>query len=429
MVLKIIIAGAGIAGLSAAIGLARDGHSVDVCERRYDDDGEEESTGGVQLQPNAVKILRNWGTLDLVDDLTQDSLGIDLRTKDGETLQLIDMQIRGGVRYGKRGLFKNALQKYALQCGARIHRGRQVVDVEESAASATVIFADGKRESADLVLGADGTGSHIRRSLFPSFRPTTLDQCVFQIAVPLRFMESSPETKALLRNSPATVVHISPGRYIVSSPVLDAEIYDLQLFDLDYPVSRDPHPDIITGRMEDMVYVRNRFADFEAGITKAVKAATSLWKWRLRQVEGIPSWSSPHGRILLIGDSCHGIVPHSGQGAAMGIEDGALIAELLAKSTPGMDIKFITKTFEKIRRPRCDLVRKFAKAQGDGWTTEDPQKQQRRDEKLRQPWPAGVDVQADSSASFLSPQFQKWLDDYDVHEEASKVMRQMQSRL
>jgi salicylate hydroxylase len=429
MPLRIIIAGAGIAGLSAAIGLARVGHKVDVYERRYDDDGEEESTGGVQLQPNAVKILRDWGALSVVDDLTQDSRGIDLRTQNGETLQVIDMEIRGGVRYGKRALFKKALQIYAIQCGAHVHRGRQVVNVEDGAAEATVIFADGKRESADLVLGADGTGSHVRRSLFPSFRPTIMDQCVFQMAVPLRFMESSPETKALLRNSPATTLHISPGRYIVSSPVLDAEIYDLQLFDLDFPVSRDPHPEIITGRMKDMHHVRNRFADFEAGVTKAVNAASSLWKWRLRQVEGIPSWSSPHGRILLIGDSCHGIVPHAGQGSAMGIEDGAFIAELLSESTPSNDIKLATRTFEKIRRPRCDLVRRFAKAQGDGWTTEDPQKQQRRDEKLRQPWPTGGDVQADSSASFLSPQFQKWLDDYDVHEEASRVMRQMQSRL
>lgn len=422
MPLKIVIAGAGIAGLSAAIGLALDGHEINVYERRYDHDGEEESTGGIQLQPNAVKILKEWGAFGVLCEFTQDSFGVDVRSQHGKTLQLVNMQPRGGVRYGTRGAFKTALQKYAIVCGVRVHRGCQIVDVEDNATQATAVLADGKRETADLIVGADGTSSAVRRSLFPSFQPTTLDHCVFQIAVPLSFMHESQQTKDLLRHSPAMSVHMGPSRCIISSPSIDANLYDVQLFDLDYPVSSDPHPQILTGRMTDMEYIRNRFGGFEAGITKVMNAANSLWKWRLRQVTGLSAWSSANGRILLIGDACHAIPPHSGQGAAMSVEDGAILAELLSQRPRERDMRVIGKAFESIRRPRCDLVRRFAKAQGDGWTTNDPEKQRRRDEKLREPLPFDAKVTANPSASFMSREFQQWLDNYDVRAEVSKAL-------
>jgi 2-polyprenyl-6-methoxyphenol hydroxylase-like FAD-dependent oxidoreductase len=115
MPLEIIIAGAGIAGLSSAIDLARRGHLVNVYERRYGNDGEDESVGAVRLQPNAVKILWEWGALEIVDEYTHDSIWTDVRVHSGETLLLVDMASRGGTRTGPRGDFRAALQKFAIR--------------------------------------------------------------------------------------------------------------------------------------------------------------------------------------------------------------------------------------------------------------------------------------------------------------------------
>ena len=434
MPLDIIIAGAGIAGLSAAIGLARHGHNVTVFERRHDKDGEDETLGGLQLQPNAVKILRDWGALDVVDKVTHDSVWTDVRKYDtGDTILLIDMAARGGTRFGPRATFKTALQKFAMQCGAHVQRGWQVVAVDEGGARPTAFFADGSSKTADLIIGADGTSSKVRRSLFPSFQPKVLSQCVFQVAVPLDWMEESPDTKALLKHTPGILVHMSPGRAIISSPSFEYGLFDLQLIDFEYPLSADPDPETITGRTADLSYVRRRLADHEPGVIKVVEKADSVWKWRLREVRGLPSWSSQKGGILMIGDASHGIVPHAGQGASTGVEDGAVLGELLAGASPQEDIRSLVKLYEAIRRPRCDMIRTFATIQGAMWSTKDPGKRQQRDRNLAAYQTQQPSTKPDQRASFSTPEFQIWLDQYDVKEEVMKARsstaRALQARL
>lgn len=238
MPLEIIIAGAGVAGLCAAIGLARHGHKVKVCERRDDNDGEEETLGGIQMQPNAVRILRDWGALETVDRVAHESVWTDVRRHDtGETLLLVDMEVRGGTRFGPRKTFKKALEEFATRHGARVYRERQVVAVHDDGSRPIAVFGDHSSEAADMIIGADGTGSRVRRSLYPSFQPKVLPECVFQVSVPLDWMQESPETKALLRHSPGAVVHMSPGRAIVCSPSFHLGIFDLQLIGKSLPFS------------------------------------------------------------------------------------------------------------------------------------------------------------------------------------------------
>lgn len=172
-----------------------------------------------------------------------------------------------------------------------------------------------------------------------------------------------------------------------------------------------------------MSYVRRRLADHEPGVIKVVEKAKSVWKWRLREVHGLPTWSSDTGRVLLIGDASHGIVPHAGQGSAMGVEDGAVLAELLADTSPQDDIKTLVKQFEAIRRPRCEIIRKFATVQGAGWAIKDPKKIQERDQKLAKYQPQQASTRPDPSAPISSPGFQKWLDQYDISHIKEEVSR------
>ncbi len=422
MPLEVIIAGAGVAGLCAAIGLARHGHKVTVYERRDDNDGEDETMGGIQMQPNAVRILRDWGALDVVDKVAHESIRTDVRKHDtGETLLLIDLAVRGGTRYGPRNTLKKALEEFASRCGARIMRGLQVVAVYEDGPRPVAAFGDDSSEAADLIVGADGTSSKVRRSLFPSFQPKVLSQCVFQVSVPLDWMQESPETRALLRHSPGMVVHPSPGKALVSSPSFHHGIFDLQLIDMDYPLDVDPDPGFLTGRMYDMSYIRRRVADHEPGVAKVIEKADCVWKWRLREVHGLPTWSSDKSAVLLIGDASHGFAPQSGQGSAMGVEDGAVLGELLAKASPEDDLGSMIKQFEAIRRPRCETMRTFATVQGAAWALKDPEKIQQRDQKFATYEAVQASIKSDPSASFSSPAFQRWVDQYDVKKEVSRA--------
>lgn len=422
MPLEIIIAGAGVAGLCAAIGLARTGHKVTVCERQDANERKEETLGGIQMQPNAVRILRDWGALEIVDKIAHESVWSDVRRHNtGETLLLLDLKTRGGTRFGPRKTFKQALEEFAVRHGARISRGRQIVAVREDGLRPIAVFGDNSSEAADLIIGADGTSSKVRRSLFPSFQPDVLDQCVFQMSVPLAWMQESAETRALLKNSPGVVLHMAPGTATFSSPSFQLGLFDLQLLDMDYPLSADPDPDFLTGRMYDMSYVRRRLADHEPGVIKVVEKAESVWKWRLREVRGLPTWSSETGRVLLIGDASHGIVPHAGQGSAMGVEDGAVLAELLTGVSPDDDIKTLAKQFEAIRRPRCEIIRKFATIQGERWAIKDPKKIDERDRKIARYQVQQPTTKPDQSASISSPAFQMWVDQYDVKGEVRRA--------
>jgi salicylate hydroxylase len=186
-------------------------------------------------------------------------------------------------------------------------------------------------------------------------------------------MQESPETKALLRHSPAFVLHMAPGRVSVCSPPSRHGLFDLQLIDFEYVQSTDSNPELIPGRITDISHIRHRWRDAEPGILKVIEQAKSVWKWRLREVRGLPSWTRKKARFLLIGDGSHGIVPHAGQGASTAVGDGVVIGELLAYASPQDDVRALVQLFEKIRRPRRDLTRIFATIQGQSWSNKDPE--------------------------------------------------------
>lgn len=96
MPLNVIIAGAGIAGLATAIGFARHGHKVIVLERRRYED-REESGSSIQLQPNAMKILRSWGMIEELMEVAHDNTAAELRRYDtGETIAIDHSTTEGG---------------------------------------------------------------------------------------------------------------------------------------------------------------------------------------------------------------------------------------------------------------------------------------------------------------------------------------------
>lgn len=432
MPLSIAIVGAGLAGLTAAIALADRGHAVTVYERR-DDDDRGASASGIQLQPNALRVLERLRMLTVVDAVAYNGSCVDARDyRTGETLGLIDIERRGGNRYATRRRLKAVVVEEAVRRGVLVRKGLGVESVGEVNGQPVVRLSDGSRIAADLVVGADGTWSRVRKSLFPNYRPTVLSTVCFQVQIPEEHMKSNAALVAMERNHPAASFWCSPDRFSIAGPAPTEKLFDMQFFDMDYPLDKDPNPNVHLGWVTDVEALRLRFSDHVSGVQQVLAKAERYYKWRLVEVSGLPSWSNWDGNVVLIGDACHAMTPYAGQGSAMGIEDAAVVAELLEGAKPGDDLKDRLKLYEKIRRPQCESVQKYAATLGRMWSTSDEQMMKKvRHAILASNDPSYLRINPDKTAKFHSPAFEKWLDLYDASVEIAKVSRNLrvQSRL
>ncbi|KAF7191890.1 FAD-dependent monooxygenase OpS4 [Pseudocercospora fuligena] len=414
MPLNIFIIGGGITGLAVAVGLARHGHQITVYERRLPG-SEGQSGSGIQLQPNVNRILETWGMMEELKKVAHDNEICDLRRADGSSIVKADLRPAGAVYYILRRVCKDLFKQFARNAGVEVLEGVNVVDMDANLPA--VVLEGGSKVEADLVIGADGSGSKVRRLLFPSYKPAVLPQTCWQVILPLGKVRSDPVLRTLL-DEHHNLVTLSPGRSVFTSPVPRQDQVDLQFTDHEYTLEQDPNPNHANEHVSDLTCLRNRFSDHDAGTRKALQLATSAFKWRFTEViEGLPAWTSSSGKVVLLGDACHSMPPYSGQGTALGIEDAAVLSELLADVSPGDDLRPRLKLYEELRRSRCERIRKYAKAIGRTRSEKDPQKIAMRDRLWQKTliW-KHAGATADGNASFGSPEFQEWMEHYDVFE-------------
>lgn len=426
MPLNIIIAGAGIAGGAAAIALLNYGHQVTIYERRAHGD-EPGTNSAIQLQPNGVRVLKQINALAAVDAVAYNSSYTDFRQyEDGQTLGLVDYNRRGGVRLATREQMKDALTREAAVRGATVVTGVGVKSVKEFSDHVEVYLTDGSTTTADLVVGADGSYSKVRKSLFPSYSPTVLPVVVYQVQVPENLIHTTPQTGSMDRNKGAFQFWPSPGRAATATPIPNLKLYDIQTVDGREPLSVDPHPDKRLGWVSgDMPRLRKNWSDHDPEFRAVLDAADRYYKWRLVEVRGVPQWHSPQGHVVCIGDANHAMKPMAGQGSAMAIEDGAVLAEVLADADKSTDLKSRLKLFEQIRRPRCELIQRFADELEKGWTATDPKiiKRVKMSFGLMAKLDGYENAVPDKRAPFHTMAFQKWLDLYDARDEVQKALQ------
>lgn len=225
-------------------------------------------------------------------------------------------------------------------------------------------------------------------------------------------MEKHPLTKALYDDL-SIQIWLGPGRHSIASAVPKRHEYDMQLTDHEYGFEPDGSVGTWHERITDLHWLRSRFKEFNPAVRLVLAEATSCWKWRLAESAALPSWTSASGRVVLLGDSCHAMVPFAGQGAAQCIEDAAVLSELLSQTTLSSieQIPRLTKMYEQLRRPRVERVRAYARANGENYTLPDGEEQRRRDEILR------TSARKVEKAPFGDAELAKWLDNYDAIQE------------
>ncbi len=321
---ELLIAGGGIGGLAAAVAARRAGWEARVLEqaRKFSEFG-----AGIQLGPNVTRILAEWELLRA--DLAQQTFAPQrlrvLDATDGAelaTLPLGDMAQRYGAPYltVHRADLHTALRRAAGDGGARLHVGRKVESLVETGDTVRAAATGGPIVEAEAALVADGLWSEARAAVMPGGPPRATGHLAY------RGLVRQSDLPPPLRTREVTV-WLAPGMHLVRYPVSGGDVVNTVCL-VEGEVAGDP-------RAWDRIAVRSQLEAALGPVVSVVRdqlAAVPEWRlWALHDRDPVPSPSAlARGRIALLGDAAHPMLPYLAQGAGMAIEDARELQRVLA---------------------------------------------------------------------------------------------------
>jgi salicylate hydroxylase len=347
--MHILIAGGGIGGLTAALCLKQAGHSVTVLEQA---EAFGEVGAGLQLSPNAMKVYRKLGLEDalvergFVPEAAEIRLG-----ESGQRLFAFPLAAEVEKRWGApylhihRADLIDVLRGAALdQPDIALRTGAMVESYSQDQDTVAVSLVDGGEEQGDLLIGADGIHSTIRTQMLGADKPHFTGNVAWRGTVPIEALgEHAPD--------PNATIWLGRGKHVVT--------YRLRQGTLANFVGVVEHSKFRNESWSEEGAKAEALADFEGWhpiVTTMIEAAPRLFRWGLFGRPTLPKWSN--GRVVLLGDACHPMLPFMAQGAAQAIEDAYTLGVLLS----GADIQTALRDYEVTRKPRASRVQAVSKS-------------------------------------------------------------------
>ena len=346
--IRIAIVGGGLAGLATAAALARLGVAAEVFEQspRLGEIG-----AGINVSPQAIGALRVIGLGEQIAAVANVAPGV--LTRDMNTGAPLDYrdQTAAATRFGA-GIhsFHRADLLQALASGVDgniIHLDHRLIGLEERPTGVALAFANGARRDADLVIGADGIHSPVRRALYGEENPTYTGQMVW------RALLAGSDVPAEVLEPSGHVQWLGPGRHFFAYYLRGRDVVNIVTQeDTDTWVEEGWS---IPGNPDGM---RASFPNPEPLLATLLSRVTQCSKWGLFTRPLTDDWG--RGRIELIGDAAHAMLPNAGQGASQSFEDAYVIARWLSAAS-GDPVEALGN-FRRVQIPRVHEVQRRSAA-------------------------------------------------------------------
>ncbi|KAE8328656.1 hypothetical protein BDV39DRAFT_191966 [Aspergillus sergii] len=376
--LQVIVVGAGIGGMAAALTLGSKGHHVVILESAPK---LLEVGAGIQVSPNMLRMFDRWGVSPLIHskDVALEHIHV-RRWQDGSLLGTMPVNRTYGQQVViHRADLHNALIEQALALpNVELRVNSTVTDVQFDPASVTL--ADDTVVQGDVVIAADGIKSTIRGHLLGEDSPSKAiptGDAAYRIMLPRSVMEKDPELKELV-DEPQATRWLGPDRHIIAYPVRKHELFNVVLL----------HPDghgveeswTTRGSKQEMV---DNYRGWDRRVRKLIDmvAEDEVLEWKLCLHSPLKTWIK--GSVALIGDACHPMLPYVAQGAAQAVEDAAALGVLLSTISSKHEIPIALRAYEKSRKQRAETVQQSGSANRITLHLPDGPEQQARDEQFR----------------------------------------------
>ncbi|MBV8536608.1 MAG: FAD-dependent monooxygenase [Alphaproteobacteria bacterium] len=339
---RILIAGAGIGGLTAALALLRRGFDVDVYEQAAE---LKEVGAGVQISANGNRALFTLGLGEELKRLAVEADGKEIRLwTTGQTWKLFDLGAESIKRYGFPYLTVYRPDLHATLAAAVgaakpgcIHLGAKAVGVDQDAAGVTLRLANGETAHGDALIGADGVHSVVRQALFGADAPQFTGVIAWRGVMP---MDRLPQH---MRRKVATN-WVGPGGHVVHYPLHAGTLMNFVGI-----IERDDwrvESWNVRGEREECA---RDFRGWNRDVHAMIEAIDVPYKWALLSRKPMPAWTV--GRVTLLGDASHAMLPLLAQGAVMAIEDGFILARCFEKYG---EVQPALQAYETARRERAN---------------------------------------------------------------------------
>lgn len=362
----VVVIGGGMAGLAGALALRDNGARVTLLEQAPEFG---EVGAGLQMAPNATRLLRRWGLLDRVLELgVQPKQMVFRDAVSGEVLVRHDLQGEFTRKYDAPYIVIHRSDLHTILLEACRERGVELVTntvvdrVETVDGRARAITSTGAVYEADIVLGADGLKSKLRATISD-------DQPVVSSYVAYRGV--SPIEKAVNKDEIDNVtVWFGPKCHLVQYPLRAGELFNT------VAVFRSA---AFEAGEEEFGGVDELKAAYAGCVPEVQESLENLWqgiRWPMYDRNPIDNWIS--GRALLIGDAAHPMLQYLAQGACQALEDAATLQDLSAGTVfteNGLNPAAwdeVAREFVEARAPRTARVQTTARVWGESWHVVDP---------------------------------------------------------
>jgi salicylate hydroxylase len=376
MALRAVVVGGGIGGTAAAVALARAGIDVQVYEQaaRLTEVG-----AGVSLAPNGLRMLERLGVGEGIARLGARHLVTQLRLSDGRPANHEPHQFaRAGRNVGIHRADLLALLAEQLPSGT-VRTRHRCTGLRQDADRAVVTFASGATATADVVIGADGIHSVLQGLVVAAAEPVFSGVVAYRGLVPR--MDAFP--------ADAMRMWVGEGKHFLVFPVRAGQLLNYVGFVPSATSVRESW-----SASGDPAALAAHFAGWDPLIGEIIAAISgpggSGFEWGMYDRAPLPRWSD--GRLTLLGDAAHPMLPHLGQGVNQALEDAVALATLLGAAPGPADVPRALALYEELRRERTARVQLGSRRNGAGY---------------------------DSSGSELTDR--RWIYEYDAWAEAAAI--------